>query len=55
MTKKEYISPSIKVVPIMRRPQLLAGSLPGVTTTGLDNEPPVILDPSNPKSILDSW
>ena len=38
MTKKEYIQPTMEVVEINMNAQILAGSVTGVTTTGLDDE-----------------
>ena len=38
MKKKDYIQPSMEVVEINMNAQILAGSVTGITTTGLDDE-----------------
>ena len=38
MIKKDYLQPTMDVVEINMNAQILAGSVTGVTTTGLDDE-----------------
>ena len=38
MKKKEYLQPTMEVVEIDMNAQILAGSVTGVTTTGLDDD-----------------
>ena len=44
MIKKEYTKPAMQVVIIKNSPQILAGSLNSVTTTGLDDSEQLLLD-----------
>ena len=43
MTKKEYLKPEMQVVELDIHAQILAGSITGVTSTGLDAEEELIL------------
>ena len=55
MIKKEYIMPEIEVYQVQTQLQMLAGSLTGVTTNGLDDDEEedddeIKYDPNNPQS-----
>lgn len=43
MIKKDYMKPTMKVFEADMDQQILAGSITGVTTTGLDDEEELIL------------
>ena len=45
MKKKEYMQPEMQVIEIDFEQQILAGSVTGVTTTGLDVEDELVLPP----------
>ena len=45
MKKKEYMQPEMQVIEIDFEQQILAGSVTGVTTTGLDMEDELVLPP----------
>ena len=38
MIKKEYMKPVMKVIELLHKSQILAGSVAGVTTTGLGDD-----------------
>ena len=55
MKKKEYIKPSMTVIPLRGRPRILAGSNGGVSTTGLDLDDPIIPINPTPQPAPGSW
>lgn len=44
MIKKEYTKPAMQVVIINNSPQILAGSLNSINSTGLDDSEQLLLD-----------
>lgn len=44
MIKKEYTKPAMQVVIIKNSPQILAGSLNSINSTGLDDSEQLLLD-----------
>ena len=49
MTKKEYMKPVMKVIELLHKSQILAGSVTNLTTSGLD-EDLTLPDNEKPKS-----
>ena len=43
MIKKEYMKPVMKVIELLHKSQILAGSVTNLTTSGLDDEDKLIL------------